>query len=147
MKVDFSTDDVITPREVSYTFKLLFEERSISVLAYNIETVLAEKMQTVVARGIANTRMRDFYDIYALMNMSSHCVDNNTLRRAFINTSVKRGTMTDALTLSQTVETVKDNSRMQSLWSTYRRKYAYAEHIEWERAIDSVKLLTSLLSE
>lgn len=71
LKVDFSTGDIITPREVPYSFKLLFEERIISILAYNIETILAEKIETVLTRGTANTRMRDFYDIYALAETHS----------------------------------------------------------------------------
>ena len=67
LKIDFSTGEVITPREVSYSFRLLFEERTISILAYNLETVLAEKLETLLARGTANTRMRDYYDIYVLI--------------------------------------------------------------------------------
>lgn len=63
-KIDISTDDAITPGAVEYKYKLMFEDRSISVLSYNLETLLAEKMQTILARGLANTRMRDFYDVY-----------------------------------------------------------------------------------
>ena len=75
LKVDISTRDVITPREVSYTFKLMFEERTISILAYNLETVLAERMETVIARGVANTRMRDYYDLYVLQSEYTHTID------------------------------------------------------------------------
>ena len=75
LKVDMSTGDVITPREVSYTFKLMFEERTISILAYNLETVLAERMETVIARGVANTRMRDYYDLYVLQSEYTHTID------------------------------------------------------------------------
>ncbi len=75
LKVDISTGDVITPREVSYTFKLMFEERTISILAYNLETVLAERMETVIARGVANTRMRDYYDLYVLQSEYTHTID------------------------------------------------------------------------
>ena len=60
-KIDISTDDAITPGAVEYKYKLMFEDRSISVLSYNLETLLAEKMQTILARGLANTRMRDFF--------------------------------------------------------------------------------------
>jgi predicted nucleotidyltransferase component of viral defense system len=80
LKIDFSTGDVITPSEVTYSFRLLFEERTISILAYNLETVLAEKLETLLSRGTANTRMRDFYDIYALESTQSRNIDrtNNT---------------------------------------------------------------------
>ena len=67
-KIDISTDDVITPDAIEFKYKLMFEDRTISVLSYNLETLLAEKMQTILARGLANTRMRDFYDIYEIMN-------------------------------------------------------------------------------
>lgn len=69
LKVDITIGDKITPKEVIYTFKLLLEDRSIDILAYNIETVIAEKLETIISRGIANTRMRDFYDIYILLKV------------------------------------------------------------------------------
>jgi predicted nucleotidyltransferase component of viral defense system len=69
IKVDITTGDEITPREVIYTFDLLLENRSIDILAYNIETVIAEKFETILTRGIANTRMRDFYDIFILLKL------------------------------------------------------------------------------
>lgn len=78
---------------MSYSFRLLFEERTISILAYNLETVLAEKLETLLARGTANTRMRDYYDIYVLTNTQEHNIDNTTLKEAFVNTSAKRGSI------------------------------------------------------
>jgi predicted nucleotidyltransferase component of viral defense system len=86
-KIDLSTGDVITPQAISYSFKLMFEDRSISILAYNLETVLAEKIETLLSRGTANTRMRDFYDIYALETTQQHNINTTILRQAFINTS------------------------------------------------------------
>ena len=68
IKIDISTDDVITPSAVEYEYKLMFEDRTISLLTYNVETLLAEKIQTILARGIANTRLRDFYDVYEIIN-------------------------------------------------------------------------------
>jgi predicted nucleotidyltransferase component of viral defense system len=86
LKLDFSTGDVITPKEVTFSYKLLFEERSISILAYNLETVLAEKLETLIARGTANTRMRDFYDICIFETMQAENIDPTVLQSAFINT-------------------------------------------------------------
>ncbi len=68
-KVDISTGDAITPKEIEYNFKLLFEDRQIGVLAYNLETVLSEKFEGVISKGVANTRARDYYDIYILMKL------------------------------------------------------------------------------
>lgn len=83
IKIDISTDDVITPKAVEYNYKLMFEDRAISVLAYNKETVLAEKMQTIINRGIANTRLRDFYDVYSIMNFYGEQIEKQILYDAF----------------------------------------------------------------
>lgn len=83
LKIDFSTGDIITPREVLYSFKLLFENRTISILAYNLETILAEKLETLLSRGTANTRMRDFYDIYALTFSQLINIGSTTFQKAF----------------------------------------------------------------
>ena len=93
LKVDISTGDIITPREVLYTFKLMFEERTISILAYNLETVLAEKKETVIARGVANTRLRDYYDLYILQNEYTHAISMEQFKAAFLATCKKRNSI------------------------------------------------------
>ena len=93
LKVDISTGDISTPREVLYTFKLMFEERTISILAYNLETVLAEKMETVIARGVANTRLRDYYDLYILQNEYTHAISMEQFKAAFLATCKKRNSI------------------------------------------------------
>ena len=93
LKVDISTGDIITQREVLYTFKLMFEERTISILAYNLETVLAEKMETVIARGVANTRLRDYYDLYILQNEYTHAISMEQFKAAFLATCKKRNSI------------------------------------------------------
>ncbi len=91
LTVDVTTGDMITPREIEYTFSMLFDDRTISVLAYNLETVLAEKLETVLSRNIANTRPRDYYDIYILYALRGAECDKATLRRALERTTEKRG--------------------------------------------------------
>ena len=91
LKIDISTNDVITPKEVNYEYKLMFEERSISVLAYNLETVLAEKMETIISRGTFNTRMRDYYDLMILNVVNSAAINYENLAKAIEATSRKRG--------------------------------------------------------
>jgi predicted nucleotidyltransferase component of viral defense system len=147
MKLDFSTDDIITPHEISYPYKLLFEDRSVSVLAYNIETILAEKIQAIVSRGLASTRMRDFYDVYILERMHSQQIDSGTLRTAFTNTSLKRGTRADKGTVLQTLEEINDNQRLLGLWQSYRNKYDYAERVEWQSVMAALrKAFSSVLT-
>ena len=83
MKIDISTGDVITPRAIEYNYKLLLDDRSISLWSYNLETILAEKLQTVLARGLLNTRMRDFYDIKTLLSIYEQDIDADVLKKAF----------------------------------------------------------------
>ncbi len=89
IKLDISTDDVITPSSVEYEYKLMFEDRTISLLTYNTETLLAENVQTIFARGIANTRMRDFYDVYGIVKMNAEKIDKDVLISAFHATCEK----------------------------------------------------------
>ena len=92
MKIDISTGDVITPRAIEYNYKLLLDDRFISLWSYNLETILAEKLQTVLARGLLNTRMRDFYDIKTLLSIYEQDIDADVLKKAFEATCKKRST-------------------------------------------------------
>ena len=106
IKIDISTGDIITPRAVEYSYRLMFENRAISLWTYNLETLLAEKLETIMARGTANTRMRDFYDIYVISNRETY--DREILKKAFAATSTKRNTtnqIPDFRTILSTVDT------------------------------------------
>ena len=92
MKIDISTGDVITSRAIEYNYKLLLDDRSISLWSYNLETILAEKLQTVLARGLLNTRMRDFYDIKTLLSIYEQDIDADVLKKAFEANCKKRST-------------------------------------------------------
>lgn len=146
LKIDFSTGDVISPSAVSYSFRLLFEERTISILAYNLETVLAEKMETLISRGTANTRMRDFYDIYVLTNTQAHNIDNATLKEAFKNTCEKRGSISLLQDVDLIVTEVSESMILTELWQGYQRKFDYATDIIWDEVIDTVKRLIDTIN-
>lgn len=141
LKVDISTGDIITPREVSYTFKLMFEERTISVLAYNLETVLAEKMETVIARGVANTRLRDYYDLYILQNQYTHVINREQFKEAFLATSKKRNSIQQIAEGNRILKEIEDSEVMQELWKGYQKKFSYAEDISWRVVMDSIEKL------
>ena len=141
LKVDISTGDIITPREVSYTFKLMFEERTISILAYNLETVLAEKMETVIARGAANTRLRDYYDLYILQNEYTHVINMEQFKEAFLATSKKRNSIQLIAEGNRILKEIEDSEVMQELWKGYQKKFSYAEDISWERVMVSIEKL------
>ena len=145
LKIDFSTGDVITPREVSYSFRLLFEERTISILAYNLETVLAEKLETLLARGTANTRMRDYYDIYVLTNTQEHNIDNATLKEAFVNTSAKRGSIGVLSDVHLILKEVAESTVLIDRWKNYQRKFDYASDVLWADVMESVSCLVDIV--
>lgn len=145
LKIDFSTGDVITPREVSYSFRLLFEERTISILAYNLETVLAEKLETLLARGTANTRMRDYYDIYVLTNTQEHNLDNATLKEAFVNTSTKRGSIGLLSDVHLILKEVAESTVLIDRWKNYQRKFDYAADVLWADVMESVSCLVDIV--
>ena len=138
LKIDFSTGDIITPHEVAYSFKLLFEERTISILAYNLETILAEKMETLISRGTANTRMRDFYDLYVLESTQSHNIDDTVLKVAFSNTCDKRDSSSLISTMDLILSEVAYSTDMKGLWESYQRKFEYAAYIEWSNIMQTV---------
>ena len=131
LKIDISTGDAITPREVRYSFKLMLEDRSIDIWAYNLETVLAEKLETIITRTTTNTRMRDFYDIYILDQLHGNTLNRQTLYDALLATAKKRGTERHLAEAVDVLNEVESSPVMQKLWESYRRKFSYAADLEW----------------
>jgi len=146
LKIDFSANDVITPREVPYSFQLSFEDRSVSLLAYNLETVLAEKLETLLSRGTANTRMRDFYDIFILTNSPAALrIDNDTFKAAFKGTSKKRSSLNLLPDAELILNEIAESTSMAALWTSYQRKYQYASSVAWTDVIKSVRALVEIV--
>ncbi len=140
MKVDITTGDKITPGAIEYKFKLLLEDRAISVLAYNLETVFAEKLETILSRGTATTRMRDYYDIYILMELHGSELNEYLLKEAFIKTSQYRGSFDQIKkNSSEYVQTIESSGILLNLWERYRSNNDYASDISWADAVDSMK--------
>ena len=141
VKIDISTGDTITPHAIEYQYKLLLEERSIRLWSYNLETILAEKLQTVLARGVLNTRMRDFYDIRTLLTVYEQDIDEDILRRAFEATCINRGTENLAADSLKIMAVIETDRQLERLWESYRKKYPYAAEISYEDVILSIKNL------
>ena len=139
LKIDISTGDAITPREVRYSFKLMLEDRSIDIWAYNLETVLAEKLETIITRTTTNTRMRDFYDIYILDQLYGNTLNRQTLYNALLATAKKRGTERHLAEAVDVLNEVESSPVMQKLWESYRRKFSYAADLEWNIIMRAVR--------
>ena len=144
VKVDISTGDVITPKAIEYSYKLMFEDRSISIWTYNLETLLAEKLETIMARATANSRMRDFYDIHVLMKQSS--INLEILKKAFKATSKARGTESLIPQFEEILEMIKNDVSMKALWDKYCNDSFFINDLSWIEVNDSVRELKMLLT-
>jgi len=120
LKVDVSTGDTITPSEINYEFSLLLEKRTIEILAYNMETVLAEKMETILSKTVFNTRMRDFYDLYILSKLRKNSIDMQILTEAILKTAEKRNTIIIYAKISQDLNAIFYSEEMFKLWQNYQ---------------------------
>lgn len=140
LKIDISTGDVITPREIAYSYKLMFEDRTIPIMTYPIETVLAEKLETVISRSITNTRMRDFYDIHILLK--SQNINADILALALERTAKKRGNFSLLENAESILKIVKSDEDMKRLWDIYQKKFKYAGEYTWDEVIHSVRELS-----
>ena len=145
IKIDISTGDVITPGAVEYEYKQILDDEAIKLWSYNLETVLAEKIQTILNRGVINTRMRDFYDIHMLLGVYEDDIDVDVLRDAYRATAEKRQTNTILNSSQRILQDVGDSPEVLTHWEKYRKKYKYAENISFKKVVESSKKLCSMI--
>ncbi len=143
MHLDVTTVDAITPEEVMHHYKMIFKEESIDVWAYNIETILAEKVETILSRGELNTRPRDFYDIYILTYTQSYNIA--VFINALTKTAEHRDTMHIFNNISNRVETIKNSVALNNRWTKYTKNYSYAKDITYTNVMDALKELVNSL--
>ena len=139
IKIDISTGDIITPGAIEYSYPLMFEERSIPLKSYNIETSLAEKLETIIARGVANTRMRDFYDIFLVIQQGRY--DAAVVKAALAATSKARNTDSRIAGLTKILHTLETDATIQMQWENYKADSFYVSDISWSMIMESIKLL------
>ena len=137
-KIDITTGDVVIPKEIDYSFQLMFEERSIQVKAYNLNTILAEKIESILARNVANTRARDFYDIYILFSTRGESINKVELYDAVRKKAEERGTSIYLDNWEKYLQDIKQSDELLAIWTAYQSKYAYANGIAFA---DIVKLI------
>ncbi|WP_165053143.1 MULTISPECIES: nucleotidyl transferase AbiEii/AbiGii toxin family protein [unclassified Adlercreutzia] len=140
MKLDISTGDAITPSAINYAYRLMLEDRDIDILAYNMETVLAEKIETMLVRSTLNTRMRDFYDMWALANMGAD-IDYGTLAEAVAATAKARGHDIMLADCESVVDALAASEDMAGHWKRYQNRNDFAAGLSWEDALDAVRML------
>ena len=146
LTVDVTTGDRITPDAVEYSYPLLFDEGDISLMAYPIETVLVEKLETVVSRGVANTRPRDFYDIHVLLGVKRSDIDMETLRNTLASTCEKRNSQAAIERWAELLDDVAGDAVMQAQWVKYVRKNPFAKRISLQECCETAKAVLEELT-
>ena len=145
IKMDISTGDEITPKAIAHELPLIIEDRTIELWAYNLETLLTEKLETIMVRAEANTRMRDFYDIHVLLEQDAVTIDRDTMKAAFYATCNKRGSIELIGTIDDVINKIADDETMRQLWNNYRKTNYYVGALEWEEVIGSARKLRIMI--
>lgn len=138
MKIDITTGDKITYKEIEYSFTLMLEDRKIQIWSYNVETIIAEKFEAIVKRGVLSTRIRDYYDVYMLKNTQNKIIDKKTLKDAITLTAQHRGTNEIIKDWKKIVEKIANDSKMRQQWKRYQKDNFYAEEIEYKDLINAI---------
>ena len=138
MKIDITTGDKITYKEIEYNFTLMLEDRKIQIWSYNVETIIAEKFEAIVKRGVLSTRIRDYYDVYMLINTQNKIIDKKTLKDAITLTAQHRGTSEIIKDWKKIVEKIANDSKMRQQWKRYQKDNFYAEEIEYKELINAI---------
>ena len=138
LKLDITTGDKITPKAIEYSYPMMFSDGTLEIFAYNLETILAEKLETVISRGDQNTRPRDYYDIFILSKLKGHEIDRDILRKALSETAKKRHSDDLIPQYRSIVEQVVKSTSMLQHWKTYQRDYEYARGVEFSSACETI---------
>ena len=141
MKIDITTGDAITPKEIEYLYPCLFQEESLRILAYPLETILAEKYESVIKRNIATTRMRDFYDLYNLYNLKKDEIDFGILTQAIISTAKRRDSLSLMKQAKDVVEDIKKDTYLKELWKAYLADNLYVGNLDF---LETVKIVETI---
>ena len=145
VEIDISTNDAITPSEIKYDHKLLFGDRSISIWTYNIETVLSEKLHSILYFSTETTRMRDFFDIYILQKLRSWSIDYKLFAEAFKQTYIRRGREINFETIVSIVNNIKNDEHFERDWRNFQRQNPYASNVSWKTLLKFLEILVGYL--
>lgn len=137
IKIDISTGDEITPSAIEFSYPMMFENEYLAIWSYNIETILAEKLETIIARSTLNTRMRDFYDIHILWHEKSNIINIETLYDAIINVARQRGTLKLFDHTDEILHDIANSQYLEKNWNNYKNGSYYVGDLEWSDVIET----------
>jgi len=146
MKIDITTGDAITPKEMEYLYPCMFQNESIRVLAYPLETILAEKYESVIKRNIATTRMRDFYDLYNLYNLRKEEIDFDILKQVIISTSNRRESLSLIKEAMEIIEDIKEDYYLKELWKVYLADNLYIGDLDFLETVKIVEIIADKIA-
>ena len=144
LKLDITTGDIIIPKEVEYSFKLMFEDRNIQIKAYNLNTILAEKVESILVRNVANTRARDFYDVYIILTTRPYDIDKSELLKAIEQKAKERGTEEVFVNHQKFLQDIAESRDLRAIWDSYTVKYSYADGIKYDDIVNILKTIFEL---
>ena len=147
LSIDITVGDPITPRELEFKYKCMFDDSYISIMAFNKETIIAEKFETFITDNIMNTRAKDFNDLYILLTRFYDELNKDTLVKAIKNTFKRRETNLDIEKIVKTFNLIKESDKLRQNFKNYRNKKSYVENIDYDAVMDSINLVIKLLEQ
>lgn len=145
--IEITTGDIITPREIKYKYNSIFEDSKINIMAYTIETIIAEKFESIINKNITTTRAKDFYDLYMLMSKHKKNINNKNLSKAIENTFNKRNTEFNIDNFKEIVEILKDSNTLKKVFTNYQSKLEYAKEVNFDDTINSINEIIDILEK
>ena len=143
--IEITTGDIITPREIKYKYNSIFEDKKINIMAYTIETIIAEKFESIISKNITTTRAKDFYDLYMLMNKHKKDINKKNLVKAITNTFNKRNTEFNIDNFKEIVEILENSNALKRVFTDYQSKLEYTKGVTFEDTINSLREIINIL--
>lgn len=143
--IEITTGDIITPREIKYSYNSIFEDKKINVMAYNIETIISEKFESIISKNITTTRAKDFYDLYMLMNKNKNDINNRNLAKAIENTFKKRNTECNIDNFKEIIELLSGSNTLKKVFTDYQEKLEYTRNVRFSDTLEAIKQIINIL--
>ena len=146
LKIDITTGDVIIPSEIEYSYETIFKEK-LNILVYSLETLIAEKYETIIKRNITTTRLRDFYDIYMIFKLKNDKIDVNNLKQAIWETAKNRNSMEEILESKEILEDIKNDEYLNKQWNIYKNENKYVDNIQFSEILKLLNKIADIVQE
>lgn len=146
LKIDITTGDVIIPSEIEYSYETIFKEK-LNILVYSLETLIAEKYETIIKRNITTTRLRDFYDIYMIFKLKNDKIDVNNLKQAIWETAKNRNSTEEILESKEILEDIKNDEYLNKQWNIYKNENKYVDNIQFSEILELLNKISDIVQE